>query len=154
MLLPEHQSKDIENCLVLFPICPIRPSNLLSFKGKGSRNCKQTCDLYDLCCCPHVAIVFCKNSGGWGESTRKLLPNIHQYLCNRKTNKRWVLFSSKLKSPSSNNTFILRKTVENLCDMAYQKYCKIVISKEVCLHYVTIGVFFPSKLETFCRKPH
>ena len=37
-----------------------------------------------------------------------------------------------------NNTFILRKIVENLSDMAYQKYCKIVISKEVCLHCVTL----------------
>ena len=37
-----------------------------------------------------------------------------------------------------NNTFILRKVVESLCDMAYQNYCKIVISKEVCLHYVTL----------------
>ena len=36
-----------------------------------------------------------------------------------------------------NNTFIVRKVVENHCDMAYQKYCKIVVSKEVCLHYVT-----------------
>ena len=37
-----------------------------------------------------------------------------------------------------NNTFILRKTAESLCDMAYQKYCKIVISIEICLHYVTL----------------
>ena len=35
------------------------------------------------------------------------------------------------------NTFILRKGGENLCDMAYQKYCKIVVSKEVCCHYMT-----------------
>ena len=32
-----------------------------------------------------------------------------------------------------NRTFILRKVVENLCDMAFQKYCKIVVSKDVCL---------------------
>ena len=37
-----------------------------------------------------------------------------------------------------NSTVILRNIVEDLCDMAYQKYCKIVISKEVCLHYVTL----------------
>ena len=37
-----------------------------------------------------------------------------------------------------NNTFILRKAGESLCDMADQKYCKIVISKEVCLHCVTL----------------
>ena len=36
-----------------------------------------------------------------------------------------------------NNTFILRKIVANLCDMAYQKYSKMVISKEISLHYVT-----------------
>ena len=50
----------------------------------------------------------------------------------------FVCFSTKLKSTSSNNTFIFRKIVENLCDMAYQKYCQIVILKEVCLHYVTL----------------
>ena len=37
-----------------------------------------------------------------------------------------------------NSTVILRNIVEDLCDVAYQKYCKIVISKEVCLHYVTL----------------
>ena len=36
------------------------------------------------------------------------------------------------------NTFILRKVVENHCDMAYQKCCKIAVSKEGCLHYVTL----------------
>ena len=30
-----------------------------------------------------------------------------------------------------NNAFILRKIMENHCDMADQKYCKIVVSKEV-----------------------
>ena len=36
-----------------------------------------------------------------------------------------------------NSTVILRNVVEDLCDTAYQKYCKIIISKEVCLRYVT-----------------
>ena len=36
------------------------------------------------------------------------------------------------------STFILRKVVENHCDMAYQKYCEIVVTKEVCLHYVPL----------------
>ena len=35
-----------------------------------------------------------------------------------------------------NNTFILRKIAEDIYDMAYQIYRKIVISKEECLHYV------------------
>ena len=43
----------------------------------------------------------------------------------------------RLRAHLQNNTFILRKIVENLCDMAYQKHCKIVVSKEVCLHYMT-----------------
>ena len=34
-----------------------------------------------------------------------------------------------------NITVILRNIVEDICD---QKCCKIVISKEVCLHYVTL----------------
>ena len=37
-----------------------------------------------------------------------------------------------------NSTVILRNIVEDLYDTAYQKYCKIVISKEVCLYYVTL----------------
>ena len=37
-----------------------------------------------------------------------------------------------------NDTFILRKEVENHWYMAYQNYCKIVVSKEVCLNYVTL----------------
>ena len=37
-----------------------------------------------------------------------------------------------------NSTVILRNIVEDPCDTAYQKYFKIVISKEVCLHYVTL----------------
>ena len=49
----------------------------LCLKGTGSRSRKQTCYLYNLYCCPHVAIVFCRDSGGWGESTTKLLPKIH-----------------------------------------------------------------------------
>ena len=110
----------------------------IDFKEIGSRNRKQTCYLYDLCCCPHVAIVFCTDSGGWGESTRKFLPKIHQYLCNHTTYECFVCFSLKLRVHLQNNTFILRKTVESLCDMADQKYCKIITLKEVCLHYVTL----------------
>ena len=37
-----------------------------------------------------------------------------------------------------NSTVILKDIVEDLCDMADQKYCEIVFSKEVCLHYVTL----------------
>ena len=71
-------------------------------KGAGSRNCKQTCYLYNLYHCPHVAIVLCTDFGGWGESTGKLLPKIHQYLCNRTAYECFVCFSTELKSPSSN----------------------------------------------------
>ena len=71
--------------------------------------------------------------GGWGASTFRLLPKFNQYLCNRKTSTRGHL---------QNNTFILRKVLENHYDMAYQKYCKIVVSKEVCLHYVTLTLSF------------
>ena len=72
-------------------------------KGAGSHNRKQTSYLYDLCCCPHVAIVFRSDFGGWGESTRKILL----------TNSRVHL---------QNNTYILKKVVEVCCDMDYQKY--------------------------------
>ena len=106
-------------------------------KGAGSHKRKQTCYLY-YHCCPHVAIVFCADSGRWGESTLKLPLKFHQYLCNHVPYEFVVCFPTKDKSSSSNNTFMLRKIVENLCDMAYKKYCKIVVSKEVCLHYVTL----------------
>ena len=36
------------------------------------------------------------------------------------------------------STVILRNIVEDIFDMAYQEYCKIVIAEEVCLHYVTL----------------
>ena len=52
--------------------------------------------------------------------------------CNRTTYKCFVCFST-----FQNNTFILRKVVENLCDMTYQKYCKIVVLKDSRLLYVT-----------------
>ena len=47
-----------------------------------------------------------------------------------------------------NSTVILSNIVEDLCDKASQKYCKIVISKEVCLHYVTLPlkVMVPGKV--------
>ena len=71
------------------------------FKGAGPRNRKQTCYLYNLYCCPHVAIAFRSDSDGWGESTIKLLLKIHQYLCNPTTYECLVYFSRKFKSPSS-----------------------------------------------------
>ena len=46
------------------------------------------------------------------------------------------LQSSRVHLQSS--TVKLGNIVEDLCDTAYQKYFKIVISKEVCLHYVTL----------------
>ena len=109
-------------------------STLLALKGAGSRNRKQNCYLCNLYCCPHVAIVLCIDFGGWGESTLKLLLKIHQYLCNRTCE---CLYEAQ-KSYLQKYTFILRKVEESRCDMAYQKYCKIVVSKEVCLHYVTL----------------
>ena len=69
-------------------------------KGAGSRNRKQTCYLFNLYCCPHVAIVLCLDFGGWGESTIKLLLKTHQYLCNPTTYECLVCFSTKFKSSS------------------------------------------------------
>ena len=48
------------------------------------------------------------------------------------------LQSSRVHLQSS--IVILRNTVEDFCDTAYRKYCKIVISKEACLHHVTLPV--------------
>ena len=90
-------------------------------------------------CCQKVGgWTLLRGPCGWDASTLKLLPKIYQYLCNRTT---YQCFVFSLRSTSvhlRNNTFILRKVVENLYDMAYQKYCKIVVSKESCLHYVTL----------------
>ena len=59
--------------------------------------------------------MFCTDFVGWGESPIKLLPKIHQ------VQHMSVLFVS-LQSPRyhlQNNTFILRKIVENLSDMVW-----------------------------------
>ena len=37
-------------------------------QGQGHVTVNKTCYLYDLYCFPHVAIVFCSDFGGWGES--------------------------------------------------------------------------------------
>ena len=83
-----------------------------------------------------MAIVLCTDFGGWGESILKLILKIHQYLCNRMSVSVVSLRSTGVHL--INIAYILRKVVENHCDMADQKYCKIVVSKEVCLHYVTL----------------
>ena len=76
-------------------------STLSFVKGARSRNRKETCYLYNLYCCLHVAIVFCTDFGGWGESTRQLFPKLQQYPCNRTTYACFACFSTKLKSLSS-----------------------------------------------------
>ena len=38
-----------------------------------------------------------------------------------------------IKVHRQKNTFILRQIVANLCDMAYKKFLKFVVLKEVCL---------------------
>ena len=84
-------------------ICAVttEPAEARYIKGAGLRNRKQICYLYNLYCCPYVAIVFCTDFGGWGESTIKLLLKIHQYICNPTTYGCLVYFSRKFKSPSS-----------------------------------------------------
>ena len=71
-----------------------------------------------------VAIMFCTDFGGCNESKVKLLLKMHHMS---------VLFGSLRKSRVhfQSNIFILRKVMENLCDMAYQEHCKVVVSKEV-----------------------
>ena len=94
--------KSMDLCLLLILLVKVSLTrSAINLKGTGSRNRKQSCYLYNLYCCPHLAIVFCTDSGGWAESTAKLLSKIHQYLCNRTTYECFVCFSSKLKSPSS-----------------------------------------------------
>ena len=109
--------------------------------GAGTRNRKQTGYLYNLYCFPHVAIVFCTDIGGWDESKRKLLQkstNISGIVQHMR-----VSFVSLQSSRVclQNSTVILRNIVEDLRDTAYQKYCKIVISKEVCLQYATLPLY-------------
>ena len=108
------------------------------FKGAGSRNRKQTYYLYNLYYFPHVAIVFCTIC-----SAQILVDGVNpleSYLKNSTNISAIVqhmsvsfasLQSSRVRL--RNRTAILRNIVEDLCDTAYQKYCKIVILKEVCL---------------------
>ena len=50
----------------------------------------------------------------------------------------WFVSLRNSRVHLQNITYILRKVMENLCDMTYQKHRKIVASKEVCLHYMTL----------------
>ena len=102
-------------------------------KGAGSRDRKQTCYLLNLYCCPHLTIVFCTDFGGWGESTQKLFlkaTNISAIVQHMSVS---FVSSQRSRVHLQSSTVILRNIVEDICDMAYQEYCKIVISKEVFL---------------------
>ena len=81
----------------------------------------------------HVTV---SSSGHCVLLSMKLLLTIHQYLCNPTIYDCLVCFSANARVHLQNNTFILRKVVENLRDIDYQEYCEIVVSKEVCLDYV------------------
>ena len=96
-----------------------------------------------------MAIVISTDFGGWDESILKLLLEIHQYLRNRMSEKFVSLRSTSVHF--RNNTFFLRKVVETHCDMPYQKYCKIVVSKEFCLHYVTLPLKGQLPVSGICR---
>ena len=67
---------------------------------------------------------------------QKVTAKVHQCLCHRKHMRVLVVPLRSTRVHFQNNNFILRKVVENLHDMDYQKCCKIVVSKEFCLHYV------------------
>ena len=73
-------------------------------KGAGSRGREQSCYLYNLYFCPHVAIVFGTYFSGWGESITKLLITIHHYPCHRVKFEyfaRFACVTTKFKNPSS-----------------------------------------------------
>ena len=54
-----------------------------------------------------------------GDSTRKLLQKIQQHLSNNKHMSVSFVSLRNSRVHLQNNSFILRKIVENLCDMAY-----------------------------------
>ena len=86
-------------CLCL--VCTFQGTVQIDRSRGWSRNCKQTCYLRNLYCCPYVAIVFCTDFGGWRESTIRLLLKIHQYLCNRTPYECFVCLAMKLRIQSS-----------------------------------------------------
>ena len=122
-VLPEYINNDILQYLI---------------KGAGSRNRKQTCYLY-------IYIV----SHTWPLCSAQILVDgvnpLESYF-QKSTNISAIVQHMRVSFVSlqslrvclQNSTVILRNIVEDLCDMAYQKYCKIVLLKEVCLHYVTL----------------
>ena len=79
MLVPDELTR-ISDVMLNFSFsrfCERNHMKSRGIKGAGSRNRKQTCYLYYLHCCPHVAIILCTDFGGWGESKIKLLLKIH-----------------------------------------------------------------------------
>ena len=73
--------------------------------------------------------MVCTEFGGWGESTQKLLlksTNISAIVQRKSV---LVVSLRSARVHLQNNTFILRKVVENHCDKADQKYCKIMFRK-------------------------
>ena len=119
----------------MIPCLPTLKPRELTLKGAESRNRKQTCYLHivahtwPLCSAQILVDGVNPLEGHFQKST-----NISAIV------ERMSISLDSLRSSRvhlQNNTFILRKKVENLGDLAYQKYCKIVISKELCLYYVT-----------------
>ena len=82
--------------------------------------------------------MFCTDFGGWSESKKSYLQkSTNIYAIARHMSVSFVSLRST-RVHLQNTTLILRKVVENQCDMTYQKYRKIIVSNEVCLHYMTL----------------
>ena len=87
-------------------------------------------------CCLHLGVVSYTDCGGWGESIRKLLHTTNSSAIARHMSASFV-FVENSRVHLQNNTFMLRNVVENLCDIAYQRLCELIVLKEVCSFYVT-----------------
>ena len=76
-------------------------------------------------------IMFCRDFKGWYESKVKLLLEIHQYPCSLAAYGCFI-FENKIKESIFKTIpcLFLRKVVGNLCDVACQKYFKVVVSKD------------------------
>ena len=126
------------NCLLGAMKTQVKKFDLV--KGAWSSNRKQTCYLYNLYCYPHLAIVFCKDFGGWRESTITLLKKSTNICAIVHHMRASFVALRNSRVHIRNNSFTLGKSSGKSLRYNLSKILQIVVSKELCLYFVTQAV--------------